>query len=125
MGVEKEILREGDGETFPKKGNRLKMHYKGTLTNGTQFDSSYDRGKPFSFKIGKGEVIQGWDEGVIKMSLGEKAKLTISSDYGYGAEGAGGVIPPNAELIFIVELLAIGDQVANIPKEGGGCCVIL
>ncbi|CAB9511417.1 FK506-binding protein 2 [Seminavis robusta] len=125
MGVTKETIREGDGENFPKKGNKLQMHYKGTLaSNGTQFDSSYDRGTPFSFKIGKGEVIQGWDEGVIQMSLGEKAKLNISSDFGYGAEGAGGVIPPNADLVFVVELLAIGDKQANIPKEGG-CCVIL
>lgn len=91
------------------------------------FDSSYDRGQPFAFKIGKGEVIKGWDEGVMLMSLGEKALLKISSDYGYGADGAGGgVIPPNADLHFEVELLAIGDQVAVIPKEGGGgCCIIL
>jgi FK506-binding protein 1 len=93
-------------------------------SNGTQFDSSYDRGQPFSFKIGKGEVIQGWDEGVIQMSLGEKATLNISSDYGYGSEGAGGVIPPNADLVFVVELLAIGDKEANLPSEGG-CCIIL
>ena len=64
MGVSKEILREGDGQNYPKKGDKLTMHYRGTLaSNGKQFDSSYDRGKPFSFKIGKGEVIQGWDEG--------------------------------------------------------------
>lgn len=100
------------------------MHYKGTLaSDGTQFDSSYDRGVPFSFKIGKGEVIKGWDEGVMKMSLGEKAVLHISSDMGYGSQGAGGVIPPNADLDFTVELLAIGDKKANLPSEG--CCVIL
>jgi FK506-binding protein 1 len=64
MGVEKIILRDGDGENFPKKGQKLAMHYLGTLTDGTKFDSSYDRGKPFEFRIGKGEVIQGWDEGV-------------------------------------------------------------
>ena len=93
-------------------------------SNGSPFDSSYDRGKPFSFKIGKGEVIKGWDEGVMQMSLGEKATLNITSDYGYGSEGAGGVIPPNADLVFVVELLAIGDKEANIPAEGG-CCVIL
>jgi len=119
-----DIVREGDGETFPKKGDKLSMHYKGTLaSDGTQFDSSYDRGVPFSFKIGKGEVIKGWDEGVMKMSLGEKAVLHISSDMGYGSQGAGGVIPPNADLDFTVELLAIGDKKANLPSEG--CCVIL
>jgi len=83
------------------------MHYIGTLTNGSKFDASYDRGRPFSFTIGTGQVIRGWDEGVMKMSLGEKAKLHITSDYGYGPEGAGGVIPPNADLIFQVELLNI------------------
>ena len=162
MGVTKETLREGDGKTFPKKGDRLKMHYKGTLaSNGQkvnwschacmhtcmqqvildtpalthyllpavfsihlQFDSSYDRGRPFEFVIGIGQVIKGWDEGgvfsllviiypiwtshlakirllfaltlptVMQMSIGEKAKLNITSDYGYGQEGAGNVIPP-------------------------------
>jgi FKBP-type peptidyl-prolyl cis-trans isomerase len=92
-------------------------------SNGKQFDSSYDRGTPFGFKIGKGDVIQGWDEGVMGMSLGEKAILHISSDFGYGDQGAGGVIPPNADLDFQVELLQIGKEVAVIPKEG--CCIIL
>ena len=100
------------------------MDYKGTLaSNGTKFDSSYDRGKPFEFKIGKGDVIQGWDEGVMKMSLGEKAILHITSDYGYGSQGAGGVIPPNADLDFEVELLKIGDKEADIPSSS--CCLIL
>ena len=117
------VLSEGDGKTFPKKGDKLKMHYKGTLaSNGKKFDSSYDRGQPFSFKIGKGDVIKGWDEGVMEMSLGEKAILHISPDYGYGDQGAGGVIPPNASLDFEVELLQIGDQVAEIPSS---CCAIL
>ena len=74
---------------------------------GRQFDSSHKRNKPFSFKIGVGQVIRGWDDGVMKMSIGEKAKLLISSDFGYGAQGAGGVIPPNADLVFEVELHAI------------------
>lgn len=78
------------------------MHYTGTLTNGKKFDSSVDRGRPFEFTIGVGQVIKGWDEGVMKMSVGEKAKLEITPDYGYGARGAGGVIPPNADLIFEV-----------------------
>ncbi len=80
----------------------------GTLaSNGEQFDSSHSRNRPFTFTIGVGQVIQGWDEGVMQMSLGEKAILRITSDYGYGARGAGGVIPPNADLVFEVELLQI------------------
>jgi len=103
------------------------MHYSGTLaSNGNKFDSSYDRGKPFQFTIGKSEVIQGWDEGVMKMSLGEKAKLLIDSDFGYGSAGAGGVIPPNADLVFEVELLGIGDKkTASAGESSCGGCVVL
>jgi len=119
--VVQETLKSGDGKTFPKKGDNLSMHYKGTLADGgTKFDSSYDRNTPFDFAIGRGDVIKGWDEGVMEMSLGEKAILHITSDYGYGSEGAGGVIPPNADLDFEVELLKIGDASVN-----GGCCVVL
>mmetsp|Transcript_44648 Transcript_44648/g.103222 ORF Transcript_44648/g.103222 Transcript_44648/m.103222 type:complete len:110 (-) Transcript_44648:103-432(-) len=108
MGVTKEVIQAGDGTNFPKKGDKVTMHYTGTLTsNGKKFDSSKDRGKPFETKIGVGQVIQGWDEGVPQMSLGEKAILKMTSDYGYGAAGAGGVIPPNADLTFEVELLKI------------------
>ncbi|GAX19801.1 FK506-binding protein 1 [Fistulifera solaris] len=108
MGVTKTTTKPGDGKTFPQTGDQLTMHYHGTLaSNGAKFDASRDRGRPFSFKIGIGQVIRGWDEGVAQMSLGEHATLHISSDYGYGTRGAGGVIPPNADLVFDVELLAI------------------
>lgn len=86
----------------------LFISYSGTLqSNGQKFDASRDRGRPFQFVIGQGQVIRGWDEGVAQMSVGEKAMLHITSDYGYGARGAGGVIPPNADLSFEVELLQI------------------
>ncbi|KAJ6264245.1 peptidyl-prolyl cis-trans isomerase [Drechslerella dactyloides] len=107
MGVTREVTKEGDGTHFPKKGDTVTMHYTGRLTDGSKFDSSVDRNDPFVTKIGVGMVIKGWDEGVPQMSLGEKAKLTITPDYGYGAKGAGSVIPPNATLIFDVELLKI------------------
>ncbi len=107
FGVTKTTITEGDGKTFPKPGNQLTMHYTGTLSDGKKFDSSVDRGQPFTFTIGIGQVIRGWDEGVVQMSLGEKAKLDITPDFGYGAAGAGGVIPPNADLVFEVELLKI------------------
>jgi FK506-binding protein 1 len=103
-----ETITEGDGKTFPKQGDRLKMHYVGTLADGgTKFDSSRDRNSPFEFQIGVGQVIRGWDEGVIQMSVGQRANLFIPSEMGYGAQGAGGAIPPNADLIFDVELLEI------------------
>lgn len=107
MGVSVISTAPGDGKTFPKKGDNLTMHYTGSLLDGTVFDSSHKRGRPFQFKIGHGQVIKGWDEGVAKMSLGEKAVLEMTADYGYGAAGAGGVIPPNASLKFEVELLGI------------------
>merc|ERR1711990_913753 len=98
MGVEIETINQGDGKTFPQTGDKLQMHYTGTLEDGSKFDSSRDRGKPFEFNIGVGQVIQGWDEGVMQMSLGEKAILRIPSAMGYGERGAGGAIPPNADL---------------------------
>lgn len=88
-------------------GNNVTVHYTGWLTDGTKFDSSLDSGQPFQFALGQGQVIAGWDQGVEGMKVGGKRKLTIPPDLGYGASGAGGVIPPNATLIFEVELLSI------------------
>jgi len=107
MGVTIDTLTPGDGKTFPKKGQTVVVHYTGTLQNGTKFDSSRDKGKPFEFRIGEGQVIKGWDEGVAQMSVGQRANLTCTPDYGYGSKGAGGVIPPNATLIFDVELIRL------------------
>lgn len=88
-------------------GKNVSVHYTGWLESGKKFDSSVDRGQPFSFPLGAGRVIKGWDEGVQGMKVGGKRKLTIPSDLGYGSRGAGGVIPPNATLIFDVELLGV------------------
>ncbi|MGI9103132.1 MAG: FKBP-type peptidyl-prolyl cis-trans isomerase [Terriglobales bacterium] len=99
-------IKEGTGAAA-KAGDKVKVNYTGWLTNGKKFDSSIGRG-PFDFKLGAGEVIKGWDEGVAGMKVGGKRQLHIPASLGYGSRGAGGVIPPNAELIFDVELLGIG-----------------
>lgn len=99
-------LVQGSGPS-PTAGKSVKVHYTGWLENGTKFDSSVDRGEPFVFTIGAGQVIPGWDEGVLTMKMGGKRKLIIPPQLGYGAEGAGGVIPPNATLVFEVELLDV------------------
>merc|ERR1712126_132020 len=107
MGVDIETLEAGDGTTFPQPGQRVTCHYVLTLQDGKKIDSSRDRGQPFEFSIGKKEVIAGWDEGVAKMCRGQRAKLTISADIGYGAQGVPGCIPPNATLVFDVGLLGV------------------
>ncbi|KAG0236233.1 FK506 binding protein proline rotamase rapamycin-binding protein [Actinomortierella wolfii] len=103
----KKIIKAGDGTTFPKPGDKITMHYVGTLESGAKFDSSRDRGQPFIADIGVGRLIRGWDILVPQMSLGEIAKLTIPAEEGYGARGVPGVIPGGATLIFEVELLGI------------------
>ena len=99
-------IKEGNGASAVS-GKTLTVNYRGALTSGTQFDSSYDRGQPFVFKLGVGGVIQGWDKGVVGMKVGGKRKLVIPPDLGYGSRGAGASIPPNATLVFEIELLKV------------------
>jgi len=109
-GLEYEILQPGSGVP-PSRSKQVTVHYTGWINNkgekGTQFDSSISRGRPFSFVIGVGQVIKGWDEGVMSMKVGEKRRLYIPSKLGYGVYGAGALIPPGADLIFDVELISI------------------
>lgn len=105
-GLKYEEIEEGTGPV-PQKGQSVQVHYTGWLTDGTKFDSSHGRGQPLEFKLGVGQVIQGWDDGLSTMKVGGKRKLMIPPELGYGARGAGGVIPPNAELVFEVHLVGI------------------
>ncbi len=105
-GLSYEQTQAGSGEK-PKVGDKVSVHYVGTLTDGTKFDSSRDRGDPISFKLGVGQVIQGWDKGILALQVGERGILTIAPELGYGEQGAGGAIPGGATLIFDVELVSI------------------
>jgi peptidylprolyl isomerase len=100
------ITKHGDGEAI-KSGDNVIVNYTGLLTNGAMFDSSLTRNEPFSFPVGAGMVIQGWDEGLANLRIGDHATLIIPPAIGYGASGAGGIIPPNATLIFIIEVLGV------------------
>lgn len=108
-GLKYEDTTVGDGAEATGPGQTVTVHYTGWLEDGTKFDSSVDRGDPFQFPLGVGMVIKGWDEGVAGMKVGGKRKLTIPSQLGYGAAGAGGLIPPDATLIFDVELLKVSE----------------
>ena len=112
-------VEAGDCATYPVAGDLLTMHYRGMLqADGTEFDSSYTRSKPFTFRLGAGEVIRGWDETVGKMSLGERALLYVASDYAYGTQGCGRAVPPSADLLFEVHLLDVerGSASAQGPE---------
>jgi FKBP-type peptidyl-prolyl cis-trans isomerase len=104
--LKSEDLTVGSGDEA-KTGKTVSVHYTGTLTDGSKFDSSLDRGKPFEFQLGAGRVIKGWDQGVVGMKAGGKRKLTIPSELAYGARGFPPVIPPNATLVFEIELLGV------------------
>lgn len=105
-GLRYKVIQKGDG-TKPATGQTVSVHYKGQLPDGTVFDSSYKRNQPIDFQVGVGQVIRGWDEGIMLLQVGDKARFVIPSDLGYGSRGAGGVIPPDATLVFDVELVAV------------------
>ena len=105
-GLRYQVIQKGEGKKA-EKGNTVSVHYKGQLADGTVFDSSYKRNAPLDFQVGVGQVIAGWDEGICLLNVGDKARLVIPSDLGYGSAGAGGVIPPNATLVFDVELMDV------------------
>lgn len=101
-----EYLVEGDNTNYPNKGSNVSVHYTGTFQDGQKFDSSVDRKQPFNFQLGVGQVIKCWDDVVSKMSKGEKIKVKCPSNMAYGSRGAGGIIPPNTDLLFTIELLS-------------------
>ncbi len=105
-GLLYKIINKGSGKKA-EKGKTVSVHYKGALTDGTEFDSSYKRKEPIDFPLGMGNVIEGWDEGIALLQVGDKARFVIPSDLAYGSQGAGGVIPPNATLVFDVELMDV------------------
>ncbi|KAJ4731898.1 Peptidylprolyl isomerase [Rhynchospora pubera] len=117
-GLKKKLVKEGEGWDIPETGDEVEVHYTGTLLDGTKFDSSRDRGTPFKFNLGKGEVIKGWDEGIKTMKKGENAIFTIPPELAYGESGSPPTIPPNATLQFDVELLSWA-SVKDICKDGG------
>ncbi|KAL2319318.1 hypothetical protein Fmac_028287 [Flemingia macrophylla] len=118
QGLKKKLLKEGQGWDTPEVGDEVQVHYTGTLLDGTKFDSSRDRGTPFSFTLGQGQVIKGWDQGIITMKKGENALFTIPAELAYGESGSPPTIPPNATLQFDVELLS-WTSVKDICKDGG------
>lgn len=117
-GLKKKLVKEGEGWDTPSAGDEVEVHYTGTLVDGTQFDSSRERGTPFKFKLGQGQVIKGWDEGIKTMKKGENAVFTIPPELAYGESGSPPTIPPNATLQFDVELLS-WTSVKDICKDGG------
>jgi peptidyl-prolyl cis-trans isomerase A (cyclophilin A) len=112
------ITRHGTGKQ-PKAGDTVLVHYTGLLTNGVKFDSSWDRNEPIAFPLGQGRVIKGWDEGIAKLRVGDQATLIIPSQLGYGAFGAGGVIPPDATLIFVIEVVDVKESSPAGPTSPG------
>ena len=112
-----QIIKQGADGRQVKPGDKITVHYTGVLLDGTKFDSSVDRGEPFSLTIGVGQVIQGWDQGIIGMKVGEQRRIFIPSEFAYGEQGAGNIIGPNADLIFDVELISIDNEEENLESE--------